>query len=181
MEGASRLFLPFEYRRPCADGPFAGRVRGGKLGGVRVYEVRGDRNECRHLARGISDNDPQHISLHLVRNGVLDFVQGDRRSALRVGDLTASDSARPFVLHAHSGFEMVTFSVPKALLGGYAERIARRTALRIPAQDGASRLVRPFLTSVVDDLEALPMGDAAPELASSVVALLRSLYAGPGT
>jgi AraC-like protein len=180
MEGTSRLFFPFEGR-PGSDRPFAGRVTGGELGPMRVFCISGDANECRRPARGISAGDPEHIGLHLIRRGRLDFVQSDRGSALRPGDLTVCDSARPFVLEAHSAFEMVCFSVPKALLGGHADRIAMRSALRVRGEDRVARLVRPFLASVVDDLPELPAGDAAPELACSVVALLRTLYAAPAS
>jgi hypothetical protein len=176
LEEGSRLFFPLEGRAQC-ERPFRGRVTGGALGMVRVFAVAGDANECRRPDRGSSPDDGEHLAIHLMRRGACGFAQSDRAGLLEEGDLTVCDGSRPFVMHAPGSFEMLTFAVPRSLLGTAADRLASRTALRVPAEDGAARLVGPFLTSVADDLDGLPGGDAAQELAAGVAAMLRTLYA----
>jgi AraC-like DNA-binding protein len=174
-ESASRVFFPLGIRA-LSTRPFVGRVLGHDLGPLGVFRVTGDPNDCLRTRQGIAVGDPEHLQLHAVRRGRCRIGQDDRMSELVPGDLSTCDSSRPFAIHAEEPFELLIVVFPKLLLRPHADRICRDTAARIPGDSGVARLVGPFLSDLVDQLDQGAVREGDADLAESLLGLLRALH-----
>jgi AraC-like DNA-binding protein len=177
-EGASRLFCPLEIRQAWSR-PFAGRVVGGMLGPVGVFRVAGDANACVRTTRSIGVHDPEHLHLHVVREGQVQFRQDDRTGTLVPGDMTTCDTSKPYTVRALSSFELTIYALPKVLLAPHADRIAARTALRIPGAVGFAASLWPFLDGIASHLEDSDADLPGPEFAGAIASLVQALHAAP--
>jgi AraC-like DNA-binding protein len=170
------LFFPMDVR-PLAAAPFAGRARLFDLGPVRVRWMASSGHAISRTARGIATDDPEQLELTLLLDGMQELRQDGRVATLRAGDLTSIDSSRPYAVRSPSAFEMLVFSVPKAMLRPALDRISARTALTIDARAGLAVILAPFLRSIATGLRDGAVAEHDVDVGEGVVDLVRGLYA----
>jgi AraC-like DNA-binding protein len=107
---------------------------------------------------------------------VLAIGQEGRRCRLRAGDLTSIDTSRPFAARANARFEILTLSIPKAMLGDRLDEIVTRTAMRLDGDGGLVRVAAPFFVGVAAGLHDGSIDADDADLAESIVALVRALH-----
>ncbi|WP_395104113.1 helix-turn-helix domain-containing protein [Actinomadura sp. SCN-SB] len=171
-------FFPVRVERP-PKAPFNGRLAGHSLGPLQIFHVTASASAPVRTEACVREGDPGHLQVHLLRRGRCRATQEDRSSEARAGDITLIVSSRPFTLRA-SGHDLLIFSLPLRLLGPYARRIGRSTAIRIPGDRGLAARVGPFLSGLADGLRD---GSVAPDdvaLADGVLALTRALCGPSG-
>jgi AraC-like DNA-binding protein len=176
-EAQTRLFFSFDVRTPSAR-PFRGRAVAHELGPVRVRRVAAEGHGVRRTPRAIAADDPEQFELSLLLAGSQHLEQEGRGAVIAPGDLVCIDSSRPYEARSPAAFEMLVFSVPKALLRPHADRVSGRTATAIPGGDGLPSLVAPFLRAVGDGLLDGTVREDDAHVGESVVDLVRGLYAG---
>jgi AraC-like DNA-binding protein len=169
------LFFPMDFRR--RGGAFAGLAHGHDLGPVQVRRVVAGPSRALRTPRTISAADPERLELTMVLSGRQVRTQDGRSVTLTAGDITSTDTSRPFMVTSETAFEMLTFSIPKALLARDADRLLRVTAVPIGQDAGVAAVIGPFLRSVGDGLLDGRIGEADTEVGESIVDLARGLYA----
>jgi AraC-like DNA-binding protein len=174
-KSASELFAPMEIQ-PLRERPFSGRILGHRLGPIDVVRVAGDANRVRRTAADIAQHDPDRVHVNLLTRGALLIGQGGRQCRLRPGDMTSLDTSRPFVAEAAARFEVLTYTIPRAMFGARAAEIADRTATRLSGDTGLARVAGPFFVGVAAGLHDGSIDAGDPDLAESIVGLVRALH-----
>jgi hypothetical protein len=170
------LFFPLEFR--SAEGAaFPGLAHGHELGPVVVRRVVAGASRAERTERTIVRADPERLELTMIVRGRQEREQGGRRAVLAEGDLTTTDSSRPFVVRSSAPFEMLAFSIPKAVLARDAERLCRATAVAIRSDAGVAAIVGPFLRNVGDGLLDGRVTERDASVGDGIVDLVRGLYA----
>jgi AraC-like DNA-binding protein len=173
----SALFFPSELSFGAAAS-YAGWMARYTLGPLDLFRVRGhgpltlDRTR-----RGIVRADPEFFALSILRRGRLRARQEDRTSHVGPGVMSVYDSSLRFRLRADEPFDQLVVTVPKALLGPQADRIAHHSAHPIPLDTADRRLTASLVQALVAELEEGGVGGSEQELADALLALLRGLYA----
>jgi AraC-like DNA-binding protein len=173
--GTARLLGPVGVRS-LVERPFSGRILGHHLGPIEVFRVAGDANRVQRTAADVALLDPQRLHLNLLTRGTLLAAQQGRSSRLRAGDITSFDWSRPFVAQATGRFEILVFTVPLAMLGGDADRVRRRTALRLGGDGGLPQVAGPFFIGIAAGLHDGSIDPEDPVLADAIVGLVRALH-----
>jgi AraC-like DNA-binding protein len=173
-DATARIFFPLRFRS-FAGREFSGRMKGYDLGPLGLFRVTGDANQLVRTHRGIAQEDPEQLRLHLLRRGRLRVSQDDRCSTLTAGDMTTCDSSRPYAIRADRPFDLVIFAFPKSVLRSHGDRLSRRTALRIPGAVGMGSLVAPFLGGIADRLDDGSVPEGHVDLGESIMDLLKAV------
>ncbi|MEA2178355.1 MAG: hypothetical protein QOG77_1652 [Solirubrobacteraceae bacterium] len=169
------LFFPMDFRP--GDGRFAGRAHGHDLGPVQVRRVVAGPSRALRTPRTISAADPERLELTMMLSGRQRRTQDGRTATLAAGDITSTDTSRPFTVASDVPFEMLTFSIPKTLLARDADRLLRVTAVPIGQDAGVAAVIGPFLRSVGDGLLDGRVGEADTSVGEGIVDLVRGLHA----
>jgi AraC-like DNA-binding protein len=174
-QGAARFFAPMDVQ-PLHERPFSGRILGHRLGPIDVLRVAGDAHRVQRTVADVAQHDPERLHVSVVTRGTILLGQDGRRCRLRAGDVASIDTSRPFVAKAHARFEILTFTIPKEMLGDRVGEIVTRTAVRLPGDSGLARVAGSFFVGVAAGLHdgSVDAGDA--DLAESIVALVRALH-----
>jgi AraC-like DNA-binding protein len=172
----ARLFFPMDVR-PLAGTTFAGRARSYDVGPVKVRWLASSGHRVRRTRRAIAADDPEQLELTLLLDGTQQLRQAGRVATLGPGDLTSIDSSHPYAVLSPAPFEMLVFSVPKAMLRPALDGLARRTAVTIPSGGGLAGLVAPFLRGVAEGLRDGIVGERDSDVGEGVADLVRGLYA----
>jgi AraC-like DNA-binding protein len=173
-DAATRSYHPVGINSMAAR-PYAGRMLRFDLGLISAFLVAADPNTVLRTPRGIAMGDPERIDFYVMRRGRCRISQDDRASTIAPGDMTHLDSSRPYVMRAMEPFELVSFSLPKAMLRSQIDAISARTATRIPGNSSVGSLMAPFLSGLVDRLEHGEVEEHHDELSESIFAMLRAL------
>jgi AraC-like DNA-binding protein len=150
------------------------------LGPLQVFHSIAGGCAAVRTAACVADGDPERLQIHLLRRGSCQVTQGERAGDTAAGDITLMASSRPFTVQASALHDLLIFSIPLRLLGPYADRLVRWTAVRMPGDRGVAARVGPFLSGLADGLHD---GSIAPDdvaLADAVVSLTRALYGSSG-
>jgi AraC-like DNA-binding protein len=174
-QSASQLFAPMDVQ-PLHERPFAGRILGHHLGPIDVLRVAGDAHRVRRTVADVVQHDPERLHVSLLTRGALLIGQDGRSCRLRAGDMTSIDTSRPFVAKANARFEILTFTIPKSMLGDHVDEIITRTATRLPGDTGLTRVAGPFFVGVAAGLHDGSIDADDPYLAESIVGLVRALH-----
>jgi AraC-like DNA-binding protein len=159
----SALFFPSEMTFDAAVS-YAGWMAQYTLGPLDLFHVRGhgpltlDRTR-----RGIVCADPEFFAVSTLLRGRLRARQEDRTSHVGPGVMSV--------------FDQLVVTVPKALLGPSADRIAHHSADPIPLDTADRRLTASLIQALVGELEQGGVGGGEQDLADALLALLRGLYA----
>ncbi|MEA2179222.1 MAG: hypothetical protein QOG77_2519 [Solirubrobacteraceae bacterium] len=173
-DAMSRAVCPIRMER-TAHGPFRGRAAGYRVGSLGVLQIQTDPTTVARTRADISAFDPALVQVTLVRHGHCVVEQGDRCARLAPGDITVYDTSRPFQIHSQEAYTAVVYTVPRALLGGHADRIRARSAIRVSADADLGALGGRYLAELADLLQrgAATAGDV--DLADGALALIRAL------
>ena len=169
---------PLAVRR-LTDRPFTGRMSVHRLGPVELHRIRGDASTVARTTRAIAAHDPEQLQLTLLRRGAFRIEQAGRATTIGPGDLSSYETSHPYAVTSPSPFELLLFSVPRAVLGARADAICARTATRVAERSPVGALATPFLASLAEGLEAGRLSAADPGLADCVVDLVRAVHAEP--
>jgi AraC-like DNA-binding protein len=170
------LFFPLDVE-PGADTGFAARALAHDLGPVRIRRIAAGPSRVVRTPRAIAKADPERLELTMMVRGLQERVQDGRSTTLGEGDITTTDTSRPFEVSSTTPFEMLTFSVPKALLARDAERLLHATATPVCRESGVGAVLGPFLRSVGDGLRDGRVAESDTSLGDGIVDLARGLYA----
>ncbi len=170
------LFFPLEVQ-PGADTGFAARALGHDLGPVRVRRIAAGPSRVVRTPQAIAKADPERLELTMMIRGLQERIQDGRRTTIGEGDITSTDTSRPFEVSAATPFEMLTFSVPKSLLARDAERLRQATATPVSRESGVGAVLGPFLRTVGDGLRDGRIAESDTSLGGGIVELVRGLYA----
>jgi AraC-like DNA-binding protein len=163
-----------------ASRPYAGRMMRFDLGSMWAFLVSADPNTVLRSQKSIALGDPERFDFYVMRRGRCRISQDDRSSTIGPGDMSHLDSSRPYVMRAMEPFELVSFSVPKAMLRSQIDAVSGRSATRIPGDSSVGSLMAPFLSGIVDRLEDGEVAEHHEQLSESIFALLRALaFDGP--
>jgi AraC-like DNA-binding protein len=166
--------MPFSIR--CArELPFSGRIAGYGLGAVQIFRIESSPSVVLRTREGVLTGDPEWLQVAIHLRGETVVKQGDRATALRVGDLTCLDSSRPFTIDNLQPVEWLVFDLPKHLLGSQVDRICSQTALRIPRTQGLGRLAAPFLCQLGKGLDSGTVPENDVNLGEGVLGVIRAL------
>lgn len=154
---------------------------GGTIGPLAVRTIRGGSHSIARTPPMITQADPEHILLYLLREGSCHLEQDGRSCRLQPGDLASHDTSRPSMVVADTRMELFVVGFPKWLIGPHLESISRRTATRIPAgEELRARLAGPLLAGLGDVADRgdlpLPASEGAVDI---LLATLRALHDDP--
>jgi AraC-like DNA-binding protein len=110
--------------------------------------------------------------------------QGERTALIGAGDLSAYETSHPYDVLSAGRFELLLFSVPRALLGVPDDLLCARTAAALDGRLGAAAVAGPFLRALADQIENGSLAEDTAGLQDCVVDVVRLLFAGhagPGT
>jgi AraC-like DNA-binding protein len=124
----------------------------------------------------ISAYDPGVIVLYLVVSGTQVVAANGHAERLGPGDLTVISSSRPYEMTPHGHHEALTFTIPRSMLGPYAERFDD-IALQRVADPVTHRLVTPSLSRLAEAVRIGEVGQADAAFGEVVVSLARTLAA----
>jgi AraC-like DNA-binding protein len=167
-----RIFEPMEVWSPYVR-DFLGRTRGDPLGPMVIHRLAADRSKVRRTRRMIADSDQEWLQLALSVRGCCRVTQDGRSMELTPGTLTTWQSSSPYSVDAVTPFGLVVAFVPRALLGGHADRLHRATAMPLDGSAGRSRLLRAMLVQIARGLKSGELGSRDADVAESVLLLLR--------
>lgn len=172
-----QVLHPLRLRRP-GSGPFEGRIRAYQFGPVTLFRIEGNASAIRRTSELIARHDPEEFQVtHLVR-GQFRVEQGDRTAFIGAGDLSAYETSHPYDVQARSDFELLLYSVPRALFGDRAEALCGRTATAVPRVDAAAALAGPFLRGLADRVLTGELDPGSPGLPDCVVDMVRLVFDG---
>jgi len=177
-----RVLHPLELRRPGRD-PFTGRIRAHRVGAVTLFHIEGDASAIRRTARLVARHDPEELQVTNLVRGRFRIEQGARTALVGAGDLSCYETSHAYDVTSPGPFELLLFSVPKALLGDRAAAVCARTAVALDGRSGAAALAGPFLRGVAERIEDGSLDAGAVGLSDCVVDLVRLLFAAdrPGS
>jgi AraC-like DNA-binding protein len=172
-------YHPLQIRSATRERFFA-RMWAYEFGPLGFFRIAAAPNAMARTARAIAVADPECLHLSVVQHGRLATSQQGRHALARPSDLVSYDTSSPVVCGAEVPFEVLVTRVPHDLLGREAERIARRTAVRIHGGNGFARPAVAFLRGLFSGLEdgTIEATDA-PRDVDCVLDLVRSLYGRP--
>ncbi|WP_405811740.1 helix-turn-helix domain-containing protein [Streptomyces sp. NBC_01520] len=171
---ASSALVPM--RVTAAGGAaFEARVESAAAGPLAVARIRSSPHLVSRDARSITSGDPDLLMVTLHRRGTATVAQGDRRHRVAPGSLVAFDTARTYSLDVPGACDVVATGLPRTLLGPYAELVARRTALPLPAGSGTGAVVAAFLAGLGAHLGEMP-ATSRGHLGDALVSLLVAAF-----
>lgn len=177
-----RVLHPLELRRPGRE-PFTGRIRAHRVGAVTLFHIEGDASAIRRTARLVARHDPEELQVTNLVRGRFRIEQGSRTALVGAGDLACYETSHPYDVTSPGPFELLLFSLPKALLGDGAAAACARTAVALDGRCGVAALAGPFLRGVAERIEDGSLDARAAGLSDCVVDVVRMLFAAdrPGS
>ena len=173
-----RVLHPLRLRRPGTD-PFTGRIRAHRVGGVTLYRIQGDASTIERTRRLVARHDPEELQVtHLIR-GRFRIEQGGRIAVVGAGDVSGYETSHPYQVQSEDAFQLLLFSLPRVLLGGWADTICARTAVAMDGRAGTPALAGPFLRGLADGVEDGSLDADSAGLADCLVDIVRLLFTDP--
>jgi AraC-like DNA-binding protein len=151
----SERFAPLSIDSDRA-GKFRGAIRGRGLGAVEVFDVRANQHQVVRTGSQAARTPKGSYMLHLQLSGVGLMRQDGREAVLQPGDMAFYDSDRAYSLSLDDRFRNAILVFPQRMLALPSETAGQLTATRIPGAEGLARMVVPFLTQLVGNLDGLP-------------------------
>lgn len=153
---------------------FHGMFSAGFSRDVYILDVRADAHGV-HRTNNLVKNSPQtFLKLSVVEEGHALIVQDGRETPLNPGDMTVYDTNRPYTLEFTEAARMSIIMFPKEQLDIPANIIGHLTARKLSSTHGSGAIIRPFLTSLADNVESIN-GFQARRLYHSAVDLVGTL------
>lgn len=158
--------------------PFDARLTGGEVGPLFIRSISGPAHRVERTQRMVASADPECLLLYLVRHGTVRVEQDDRRCELRAGDVAVHDTSRPSSFEALAGFDVQVLTFPKWFLGGQADAVAARTAVRVAGADTPLiRIAAPLFAAIAQAADGGGVSGAEGEAAAEMLLpVIRGLY-----
>lgn len=174
--GIAEHFFPVRVKSFGAAS-FDARLSGGEVGPLFIRSISGPPHRVERTQRMVASVDPEFLLLYLVRRGACRVEQDDRSCELRAGDVAVHDTSRPSSFEATVGIDVQVVTFPKWFLGGHADAIAARTAMRIAGPETPLiRLAAPLFTSIARAAEDGDVRGVDGEIAAEMLLpIMRSL------
>lgn len=136
-----------------------------RTGGVHLPLVRS--------AQDIRRDPRDHIMLVLIQSGEIGFLQADRNTTAKPGDIVLYDQANPFTVNYMGNARSLIVAVPRHQAVSRLEQVADFTARRLPSASYAARFFRSILSELQSSADA-DAADFSPKLESSALDLMFS-------
>jgi AraC-like DNA-binding protein len=175
-DASRNAYHPLDIQ-PSGAERFRGRMWGDTLASLGVYRINMSANTMRRTQQHIAAGDDESVHVSIVLRGRLQTTQEGRVAVQEPGDITAYNTSQPATFSAGGDFDLLVFKLPRSTLGAeVADKLARRTAMRIRGHSGMPRVASHFFCDVAAGLAdgSLERGDIG--LAEQVVDLVRRLY-----
>ncbi len=174
-DASCNAYHPLQIRTE-ADDRFWARMWRSELASIGVFRIAGAKNTMSRTQSAIAAGDPERLHLSVQLQGCIQVAQQDRATVTAPGDIMSYETSCPATLRSDHAFEVLVFSIPKAMLGAQAERICDQTAVRIPGGTGLPRLAVPFFRGVVEGLNDGTILRDDANVADRVIDLALGLY-----
>lgn len=157
---------------PAPDGAFTGSIDHHRLPGLDLSVVRSGAQSVLRTARTIARDPEDYYLVALQTQGTGGVEQDGRQALMSPGDVVIYDSTRPYTLHFDGAFEEVVMKVRGDALRTVVRDAPRLTALRVPGEGVACRLLGQTMLALRRDLAGL-----TPAVAATVGDAMLSLVA----
>lgn len=172
----STAFAPLHVRSGRRD-EFRGRIRTRTVGEVAVSEVASGQQVVQRTSTLIDASGTGRYMLCLQLSGAGILIQDGREAILQPGDISIYDLDRPCTLVFEEDFRSLAVTVPYDRLTLPQPLVSQLTATRMPRDEGASRVVSPFLVELSRNIDALS-GPEGRRLVASAVDLVATVFLG---
>jgi AraC-like DNA-binding protein len=179
LQSSSDAYLPVHIRSTAKD-QFGARMWGYDCGPISIFRIAAVANTMTRTPRVIAECDPECLHISVLLRGRLEATQEGRTGIASIGDVISYETSHPVTCRADDAFESLCVRVPRSLLGREANRISKRTALRIPGGEGMPRVAVAFFRGLAGGLEdGTITADDAPNAVQCVLDFVRGMYAVP--
>ncbi|MEV6975980.1 helix-turn-helix domain-containing protein [Kitasatospora sp. NPDC093806] len=172
-EAVSHAFVPMAVDF-LEEVPSAGSIGGHQLGPLRITRVQAGPQMVTRNRRMIADGGPPSLILTLQERGTALKEQDDRRSVIRPGEFSITDTSRVFRKRIEEGFAFTSFHFPRAALDVPERDLRELTATTFSGAEGSAALVATYLSRMAREAEVLDeaVGRRAAATALDLLALL---------
>ncbi|GAA2214591.1 helix-turn-helix domain-containing protein [Nonomuraea monospora] len=171
----SDAFVPLAASFPAGDS-FRGRLRGGTLGPLGIFDVDTDAHAAHRTKRLISSHPADYYKLGLLVRGTGVLSQDGRQALLRPGDFAVYDTGRPYTLAFDAPARLLVLIFPRPMLALPPGSVERITATPVSGTTGLGALIGPFLLQMGNNLDELEERGGV-RLAANVLDLLTTALA----
>jgi AraC-like DNA-binding protein len=172
----SQTFVPLEATFPAGADGFRGRLRGGTLGPLGVYDVDTDSHTAHRTRSLISASPGDYYKLGLLVRGSGVLCQDGRQAVLAPGDFAVYDTSRPYTLAFDVPARLLVLIFPQRMLALPPQAVSGVTATTISGTTGLGGLISPFLLRIGRHLDEVGTRGGV-RLASNVLDLLTTALA----
>jgi len=128
---------------------FAGSVRCGELGHLKVASVVSGPQGCSRTPGLARRDDDVYLQVGLIASGAARVVQDGREAVLRPGDYAVYETDRPFFWGLQGDWELLVFTWPRATIGLDEARSQQLTARALHGDTGLGGIVGRVLRDLV--------------------------------
>ncbi|MFI2608152.1 helix-turn-helix domain-containing protein [Kitasatospora sp. NPDC018619] len=179
QDAVSRTFVPVTVEF-LEEVPLPGEIVSHRLGSVRISRVQaGPQTMTRDSRASAADGAPSLI-LSLQQQGTALKEQDGRKSVVRPGEFSLTDSSRAFRNTMEEPFVFTSFHFPRADLDVPDHDLRALTATAFSGTDGSAALVAGYLSQMARTADGLDeaVGRRAAATALDLLALLVDDRAG---
>lgn len=166
-------FVPLEVTSASPD-TFRGQLDSRTVAGVSFSTVRAEAHTVRRTPELIARSPRAYFKITLQNEGTSELSQHGRRITLTPGDLAIYDTSQPYELEFTSPFQVTVLMLPHSRFDIPYGLLGQMTAVRLGGDAGLGRIVSPFLSQLVADLDDLS-GPAGARLVHNAVDLIQTL------
>lgn len=171
----SESFVPLHVTSERPD-PFRGRIRSTDVDDIHVSEVSAGQHIVERTPELIARGDRHYFKLSLQLSGTGMLIQDNREALLQPGDVAVYDTNRPYSLVFDDDFRTMVVMFPKQLIDLPPDVVGQLTAVRMSGSDGVGRMIVPFLSQLVGNLDQLG-GATGSRLVHSALDLVTTMFA----
>lgn len=171
----SESFVPLHVTSDKPD-PFRGSIRSTDVDNIHVSEVSAGQHVVERTPALIARGDRHYFKLSLQLSGSGLLIQDNREAVLHPGDVAVYDTNRPYSLVFDDDFRTMVVMFPKNLIELPADVVGQLTAVRMPGSEGVGRMIVPFLSQLVGNLDQLG-GATGARLVHSALDLVTTMFA----
>lgn len=154
---------------------FHGTFNAGFSRDIHVLDIAADAHAVQRTNALVTSSPQSFLKFSVVEEGQALIVQDGRETHLGPGDMAVYDTNRPYTLAYEEAARMSIIMFPKDQLDIPANLIAHLTARRMSSDIGTGAIIRPFLTSLADNVNDLK-GFQARRLYRSAIDLVGTLF-----
>lgn len=170
----SRSFVPLSCTTSAAR-TFRAELVGREAGNLHVSHLRFSPHAVERVPSGPADAGGGRFKVNLQLEGRCVVEQDGRRSVLNPGDLTLYDTSAPYRLEFPEESRLLVLRFDHRVLDLPPAAVAQLRALRLGPEGAVHDMVRSFLASMADHMDALT-GLNGQRLGNSALDLLTTSF-----